>query len=158
MKLVSCPNRRPTVSDKARAEAETFITEALKSRDDADRVGIVTFSSNAQLVQALSSKAEFAGIARTGKTSDTALAEAVSLGMLNLPEGTDKRIVVMSDGFETTGDARVVAEQAARHGVRIDTVALSSRATACPVAKIDSKRSAPSLGLAVTCEHVSVSP
>jgi Mg-chelatase subunit ChlD len=55
-------------------------------------------------------------------TNQTDLAEAIRLGMALFPSGTARRMVILSDGAETSGDAKAAAEFAAASGVEIVVV------------------------------------
>ena len=46
---IFCVDVSDSISGNAKSQAETFIDEALKSRADGDRAGVVTFGSSAQV-------------------------------------------------------------------------------------------------------------
>lgn len=56
----------------------------------------------------------------------TDIAAALKLAMASFPEGTGKRIVLVSDGNENLGNAEEQAAVARQNGVEIDTVALAA--------------------------------
>ena len=55
----------------------------------------------------------------------TDIAAAIKLALASFPEGTGKRIVLVSDGNENLGNAEVQAALAKENGVQIDAVALA---------------------------------
>jgi len=63
---------------------------------------------------------------------NTDLAEAMRLGLALFPADTAKRMVILSDGRQTVGNAEEVARLAAATGVQIDYVALGGTAPGQP--------------------------
>jgi uncharacterized membrane protein len=55
----------------------------------------------------------------------TDIAGALKLAMASFPEGTGKRIVLISDGNENLGNAEAQADLARQNGIHIDTVPLA---------------------------------
>ena len=68
--------------------------------------------------------------ARLGSTDATNLESALKLAQASFPEGSMRRIVIVTDGNENIGNARDVAPQLAANGIGIDAVSvkLSNRA------------------------------
>lgn len=62
--------------------------------------------------------------ARLGSTDATNLESALKLAQASFPEGTMRRIVVVTDGNENIGNARDVAPQLAANGIGIDAVSV----------------------------------
>lgn len=60
----------------------------------------------------------------------TNIAKALELAKATFPEGTAKRIVIITDGNENQGDSRAVAQSLAEAGVGIDVVPVSMTARA----------------------------
>ena len=123
---VFCVDVSDSISDETREQAEAFVAEALKSRSTDDRAGIVAFGSRAVLVAPAGTDTTPAAIDRAAGADDTDIAAAIRLAALSLPEDTEKRIVVLTDGNPTRGDAELAAAEARTLGVRIDTFALAS--------------------------------
>ena len=127
---VFCVDVSGSVSDAAKSQAEAFVADALKSKAPDDRAGIVAFDGRATLAGPVSTGAKPLKLARTAGSERTNIAEAIRLAALSLPGETDRRIVLITDGQETEGDARAAAretrEAAKALGIRIDTVALAS--------------------------------
>src|SRR5439155_8005768 len=64
-----------------------------------------------------------------GSTIDnnyTDIGAAIKLALASFPEGTAKRIVLMSDGNENMGNAEEQAKLAKHNGVQIDVVPLAA--------------------------------
>ncbi len=121
-----CVDVSGSMSDAARSQAEAFIAESLKGKASDDRAGIIAFDGRATLAEPVSADVKAIKIERTGAPGRTNIAEAVRLAALSLPGETDRRIVLITDGEETDGNARAAAEEARRLGIRIDTFAPKS--------------------------------
>ena len=68
--------------------------------------------------------------AQLGNTDATNLESALQLAQASFPEGSVKRIVIVTDGNENIGNARSVAPQLARNGIGIDVVPVTLNARA----------------------------
>ncbi len=102
-------------------EAETaYIRDALATMRPDDQAAVVVFGGNALVERPMSSVRELAPLRSTPVTGNTDLEEALSLGMALFPAGAAKRVVILSDGLPTVGDADMVARRAAATGVQID--------------------------------------
>jgi uncharacterized membrane protein len=93
-----------------------------------DQVGVIFFGKRPRLAYAAAPVASLpidekvAGVV-DGNATD--IAAALKLAMASFPEGTSKRIVLVSDGNENLGNAAEQAELARRNGIPIDTLALA---------------------------------
>ena len=119
-----------SVSQASRDEALTLIsasTEELSSPNSAgvmgfageSRVLVARTSRSAELQAVLADAAAFEDTLRKGASN---LAGAIEHAVAELPESGDRRIVLVSDGTETAGNARAAAASARRRGVRLSTV------------------------------------
>jgi uncharacterized membrane protein len=113
-----------SIDAAARARAEQYIREAMARMAPEDRAGIVVFGKNALVERPVSTAKEFSGIASTPVRLDTNLAEAIRLGLAMFPADAARRLVLLSDGVETLGNAVEAARLAAALGVPIDIVPL----------------------------------
>jgi uncharacterized membrane protein len=113
-----------SVSPAARSQAEAFVQQALNARPADDRAAIVLFGSNA-LVERVPSELAFLGrLSSQPLAARTNIEEAIQLGLALLPAETQKRIVLLSDGGENSGDAQQAASLAAARNVPIEIVDL----------------------------------
>jgi uncharacterized membrane protein len=108
-----------SVSLAARERAWRFAAESVKSMRGGDRVGLVVFGEDAVVDQALASrstldrpKAEITG-------RGTNLFQAVQLALATLPPGHANRIVMLTDGRQTSGNALAAAQAAKAAGADI---------------------------------------
>ncbi|MCJ7433109.1 MAG: VWA domain-containing protein, partial [Anaerolineales bacterium] len=99
-----------------------FIREALKSMSADDKAAIILFGADALVERPMSSLNELASITSVPVTNQTDLAEAIQLGLALFPSGYAKRMVILSDGAETTGDALNAAKFASASDAQIVVV------------------------------------
>ena len=115
-----------SVSPEAKTKALQFIQEAVRSKRDDDQFGIVVFGRESFVELAPQTAKSVSQIKTVAPTEFTDIAAAMRLGMAALPEGAQKRLVVLSDGNENLGDAREESFSAASNGVKVDVVSLAS--------------------------------
>lgn len=85
-----------------------------------DQAGLVVFGAEAATVTAVSREPTL-GVARANIPRDqTDIASGIRRALAELPSGYSGRLVVISDGVETRGDAIAAAGQASARGVTID--------------------------------------
>jgi uncharacterized membrane protein/Mg-chelatase subunit ChlD len=105
-------------------EAElAYIRASLETRRDGDLAGVVAFGGDA-LVERLPN--EFKDIDRLASTpvrDATDIGAALRLASALFPDDVQKRIVLLSDGNDTTGSGETEASLAAARGIQVTTVA-----------------------------------
>ncbi|HEX2054658.1 MAG TPA: VWA domain-containing protein [Actinomycetota bacterium] len=116
-----------SVGGVAGQEAFGFVTTAIEGKPADAMAGVVAFGREARVELSLSEQAQLVQIASRPDGTRTNLARALRLAAALLPEGARRRIVVLSDGRENSGDARAEAARLRRLGIRVDAVALSGR-------------------------------
>lgn len=107
------------ITTTPRQLAQAYVREALKELGPDDQAGVIVFGGDAVVERPLSDSLELASFTSRVTTLQTDLAEAIRLGMALLPADTARRIVILSDGLETTGDAYEAARLAAASGVQM---------------------------------------
>jgi uncharacterized membrane protein len=111
------PAMQSTALDYVRAAAETM--------GDRDQAAVVVFGADALVDVPMTDRLEIVQLGSEPNRLNTDLAEAMRLGLALFPADTAKRMVILSDGRQTVGDAEEVARLAAATGVQIDYVALT---------------------------------
>ncbi len=125
-------DRSPSVGEAGREAAASFVRDAWASRGDA-RIGVVAFDGRPELWKPLEDdladhadgvdmQLSFGAAAAPG--SD--VAAAVRLAAAALPDEGQRRIVLLSDGRATRGDALVEVSRAEERGITVDTVPLGT--------------------------------
>jgi Ca-activated chloride channel homolog len=122
--VVFVVDRSHSVSEAERARSDAFVDRALSGLGPDDVGAVVAFGAT-PVIESMPSGRRSVSAARAkidGAASD--LASALRLASAAMPDGKAKRIVVVTDGNETRGDAVQAAEAAAVEGIQIDTVTL----------------------------------
>ncbi|MBX3084810.1 MAG: VWA domain-containing protein [Anaerolineae bacterium] len=117
-----------SIDTDMRAQADQYIRDAMSHMTPEDRAGIVVFGKNALVERPISTAKDPGVLTSVPIRLETDLAEAIRLGMAMFPSDVAKRIVLLSDGVETTGNAEEAARLAAAMGVQIDVYPLQRKA------------------------------
>ena len=113
-----------SVGQAGREDALAWIRESLKAMPDGDVAGIVGFGRGALVERLPQEVREIDRIASTPVRSATDIGAALRLASALFPDDTQKRIVLLSDGNDTTGAGQSEAALAAARGVQIETRAI----------------------------------
>ena len=105
-----------------RAAAAAYVAEAVAAAPEGTRAGVVVFGGDARLESLVRSDAGFSNVTVEVDSTATDLAAALRLGVAALPTDVRGRLVVVSDGRATTGDASREIERLAGEGVPTDVV------------------------------------
>jgi uncharacterized membrane protein len=110
-----------SVGPAGRESGLAFVREALQSRSAGDRAAVVAFGGEA-LVERLPAELEDVDrIASVPVRSSTDVGAALRLAAALFPDDSQKRIVLISDGNDTTGRGQSEASLAAARGIQIET-------------------------------------
>lgn len=117
-----------SVAPEQREAQLAYVKAAVAKHQDAalgDVAGVVVFGRDAHIEQPLSERADTpTAVESTVIGADTHLAAALRLAGAALPEGLARRVVIVSDGNETRGDAHSEARRLSDFGVGIDVAPL----------------------------------
>ncbi|MBC8162156.1 MAG: VWA domain-containing protein, partial [Roseiflexaceae bacterium] len=116
-----------SVSPSLRARAEAFIQAALQAMRPGDQAAVVIFGENALVERAPSPQLTLDQIASIPVVARTNIQDAIQLGLALFPADAQKRIVLLSDGGQNTGDALSAAYMAQTRAIPISYVTLSAR-------------------------------
>lgn len=145
-----------------RQEAENYIRQELEKMGPKDQAGLVVFGGEALVDRPLSSSRELQTITSIPNTTHTNLGEAIELALALFPTDTARRLVILSDGANTTGDPRLAARLAGASGVDVRAVYFdvqpSSDARISQVSAPQWMRVGDSFDLAVTLETTRAGP
>ncbi|MBY0523325.1 MAG: VWA domain-containing protein [Gemmataceae bacterium] len=131
------PNSKEGRIDHRWERVKQFITDAVEKRGDAhkrDKFGLIFFGRRPRLELPPSDAPTFTkdkdrffdSLGGTIDSNYTDIASAIKLALASFPEGTGKRIVMLSDGNENLGNAEEQARLARQNGVQIDIVPLAA--------------------------------
>ena len=110
-----------SVGNEGRQEALAFLRETLDVIPDGDLAGIVAFGKEALVERLPSDLDEIDRIASTPVRSASDIGAALRLATALFPDDAQKRIVLLSDGNDTTGTGQAEAALAATRAIRIET-------------------------------------
>ncbi|MGI8587052.1 MAG: VWA domain-containing protein [Chloroflexia bacterium] len=117
-----------SMSAADRAAAHAYVQRALDAAGPDDKNGVVLFALAATVARPLGAAGPLPDFAPNGPSGATDIAGAMRLGLGLLPAEGARRIVLISDGLETTGKAADTARQAADAGVPVSVVPLHTGA------------------------------
>jgi uncharacterized membrane protein len=118
-------DRSASMSAQAQERAMEFMRKALPLMAPQDRAGLIVFGKEPVLDVNIGSLRTLGKIYASPDASESDLAAAIRLASASFGEGTARRIVLLTDGNETVGDAVQSAEAAAADSIQIDVVRLS---------------------------------
>lgn len=114
---------------------QDWINNAIKHKRPNDQVGIVAVGRNALVEQAVSAQVNFSQFESAPDTEYTDLAAGLRLAAAILPNDSERRIVLLSDGQQNLEDALQEAQLLRQQGIRLDVVPLP--AVIGPEARVD---------------------
>lgn len=101
---------------------QTFVQEALKYASNKDITGIISFADEAAVVKMPDDNNKAFALNTRIKTDGTNIENALTLAHSIMPENTAKRLVLLTDGKETSGNAVEKAKLLNRLGYTLDIV------------------------------------
>ncbi|MGH2494629.1 MAG: VWA domain-containing protein, partial [Ktedonobacteraceae bacterium] len=103
---------------------QQWISNTIRQKRPDDQVGIVAVGRNALVEQSVSTTPDFSQFQTTPDTNYTDLAAGLRLAAAILPNDSERRIVLLSDGQQNLEDALPEAQLLRQQGIRIDVVPL----------------------------------
>ena len=118
---------RPPTGDAAESQdisswAREYLKQSASDRRDGDRLGLVTYDGKSSVRSLPSEATEMDPGTIDQPTEGTDTASAIRSAMALSMADTGHRIVLFSDGNDTSGDVIAAAQEAAAAGVRIDVL------------------------------------
>jgi uncharacterized membrane protein len=110
-----------SVGNAGRESALAFVRDSLEERKGNDQAAIVAFGGEALVERLPAELTDLDQFASVPATSATDIGGALRLAAALFPDETQKRIVLVSDGNDTTGRGQSEAALAAARGVQIET-------------------------------------
>lgn len=113
-----------SVGAAGREQALAYLRTSLTQRPPGDQAAVVAFGSDAVVERLPAELATLDRIASVPLRSATDVGGALRLASALFPDGTRRRLVLLSDGNDTTGRGQSEAAVAGAAGIRIDTLAI----------------------------------
>lgn len=110
-----------------RQEAVRWVRSALERQRGSDLAGVAFFGGDARIEASMKEGVDFADQTVRIDGTRTNLAGALRLAGALLPDDARRRVVVVSDGRATQGDAAEEAQRLRRSGVRVDVRPVARR-------------------------------
>ncbi|MBN1812090.1 MAG: VWA domain-containing protein [Anaerolineae bacterium] len=115
-----------SVSEAEQEQALAFVEETVAALRSDDRAALVLFGADALVERPMMAGVDELGeIASIPRTYQTDLEGAIRLGMALFPAGAARRMVILSDGLPTLGEAEQAVHLARSQGIRVDVLPLS---------------------------------
>lgn len=119
-----------SISSTSKRASLDFVLEALDAKPPEDLVGVVAFGREARVELSLQPATDLPSIASRPDASRSDLARAMRLAAALMPEGLKRRVVLLTDGRENSGDAISEAQRLAALGIEVSTVELAETSPA----------------------------
>lgn len=103
-----------------------FVRQAIADMGQKDQAGIVVFGSDARIEQFVSDKKVFSSFQSQVRAGGTNLEQAVQTALALFPEGSARRLVLLTDGAENEGSISNTAGAFAGSGVEFKVMAYDS--------------------------------
>jgi len=120
--VIFAVDRSRSITPEARRAQAEFLADALARMHPGDEAGIVAFAGRPLLRTPLTSHAAVDDLGPAPDPDATDIGAAIDLALRLLPAQGARRVVVLSDGAETRGDAAAAARLAVASGVAVDAV------------------------------------
>ena len=116
--------------DATREELVSWARDAVGEMPEGDTAGVVVFGGTALVDRLPSNLRELADPGSRPVAGATDVAAAVRLAEAIMPAGTQQRLVLLSDGNDTSGEAEEAIAAATARGLRLDVVLPADEAAA----------------------------
>lgn len=144
LNVVFLVDESASVSQTTRDAAYSYVRSAIASMGPDDRAGVVLFGEKAIVDRAISADSGWQPFGKHPTGIATNIADAIQAGSALFPEGGSRRLVLLSDGLQTTGQAEDVAARAHQTGVQLSVVPLGAQSqNEVAVEKVSSPNSVP---------------
>jgi Ca-activated chloride channel homolog len=130
--LVFVVDRSESVAPLEKSGALESMNEIVSSLSPEDEIGVVVFGKEAVIEQRLQKRKPVSEIQSTPAAAGTNISKGLNLAqaMLAARPESSKRIILISDGLQTSGDAIKEAAVLSMEGIAIDALPISTAAEA----------------------------
>jgi Mg-chelatase subunit ChlD len=109
----------------AKSAAEDYVRRAISEMGAEDQSAVIVFGGDALVERPMSSSRELGKLTSIPDTGETDIAAAIRLGLALYSPDSARRMVILSDGTSTSGDALEAAQFARASDVQIMTLPFS---------------------------------
>jgi uncharacterized membrane protein len=115
-----------SMSEGAHGAAIAYVEDVMGEMGPNDEAAVIVFGTDALVERPMSPVRELGSVDSIPLPLNTDLGEAIRLGLALYPPGSGRRMVILSDGLPTIGNAEEAARLAAASGVEIVAVPFSA--------------------------------
>lgn len=115
-----------SISPLSRARQTEWVRQAMSQMRSADRSAVIVFAASAQVTTSLEADKEYRAPAKLDLKPGTNLSAALRLAAGLLPASGLRKVVLLSDGWDTAGQAERTARSLPA-GTRVDVVAIPAQ-------------------------------
>ncbi len=119
-------DRSASMTASATAAQDRFVADAIAGSDIGHVTAVAVFGRDVRLDRALSTQPDAGPVRTVIDATATDLSGAIRAAAAVLPTEGSRRIVVLTDGVETAGDARAAVSELAESGIAVDVVTVES--------------------------------
>ncbi len=128
LNVVFLVDESASMSQASRDAAVQYVQKAIASMGPDDRAGVVLFGELAVVDRALSADHNWKPFGKYPAAVATNIGDAIQSGVALFPEGGSRRIVLLSDGAETSGSATEMVGRVRATGVEVSVVPIGQAA------------------------------
>jgi uncharacterized membrane protein len=114
-----------SISDDVLSKALQFMSRTVQGKPEHDKAGLVVFGRRAGVELPPRESFPFEAINVRVPRDGSSLERALTLSSAMLPDSSAGRIVLLSDGAQTEGDAAGVLPELTARGIRVDTLPIA---------------------------------
>lgn len=119
-------DRSASIDPTARSAQESYVREALSLQGSLDRSGVAVFGADVKLDSAVSEQTTLGDLTTVIDDSATDIGGALTALGAVLPTEGSRRIVLITDGTDTAGNAREASAILGEDGIAVDVVQLAA--------------------------------
>jgi Mg-chelatase subunit ChlD len=112
-------DRSDSMPEATQLEAIDYIEQALAAMQIDDQAALIVFGGDALVERSMSSNSWLDPILSIPTSYQTDLEQAIRLGMAIFPSNAARRMVILTDGIETTGNGAEAVRLAAASGIEV---------------------------------------
>ncbi len=122
LNVVFLVDESASMSQQSRDAATQYVQKAIASMGPDDRAGVVLFGELAIVDRALTADSDWKPFGKHPAQVATNISDAIQAGMALFPEGGSRRLILLSDGAETIGNASDMVGRVGSTGVQLSVV------------------------------------
>lgn len=120
LSIVATVDVSDSIGAAGEAWARRYLDQVARGLAPGDELAAVTFANETRVARPPSPPAPFAELAAPAARTATNIEQAINTAATLLPEGGERRVLLISDGNETRGDGRRALARLGSSGVRVD--------------------------------------